>query len=208
MAMATTVADGLVLAAEGVDIIVAQGSEAGGHRSTWVKRPPHTSSVGTIALVPALVDALGQADPGPAGPAAVVAAGGIADGRGLVAALALGAQAVLLGTRFVATRESKAAAFWKQRLVDGHGEQTVLTDSLTGYYTRAFNNAFIERYDGPVLPSLLQAKLAADVYRAGDPEYFPMHGGQSVELIHDLPGAAEVVERICAEAEAVLARLV
>ena len=82
------------------------------------------------------------------------------------------------------------------------------TVAITGYYTRAFNNAFIERYDGPVLPSLLQAKLAADVYRAGDPEYFPMHGGQSVELIHDLPGAAEVVERICAEAEAVLARLV
>ena len=80
MAMATTVADGLVLADDGVDIIVAQGAEAGGHRSTWEKRPPDTCSVGLVALVPAMVDALGargRSSDGDTGPA-VVAAGGIA----------------------------------------------------------------------------------------------------------------------------------
>jgi nitronate monooxygenase len=201
MAMATTVEDAVVLASEGVDIIVAQGGEAGGHRSTWVKRPPQASSVGTMALVPAVVDAV--RDHG----AAVVAAGGIADGRGLIASLALGAQAVLLGTRFVATRESRAAEFWKDRIVSSHGEDTAITDRLTGYHARVVANELVARYDGPVLPSLLQARLAADVYAAGQPDYSPMHAGQSVDLIHDLPGAAEVVERICAEAEAVLAGL-
>jgi nitronate monooxygenase len=204
MAMATTVEDAEVLASEGVDIIVAQGSEAGGHRSTWVKRPPETSSVGTMALVPAVVDAVAHRG---SRATSVVAAGGIADGRGLVAALALGAEAVLLGTRFVATRESRAAEFWKDRLVTSHGEDTVVTDRLTGYHARVVANELVARHEGPVLPSLLQARLAADLYAAGHPEYFPMHAGQSVDLIRDLPGAAEVVERICAEAEAVLAGL-
>lgn len=104
----------------------------------------------------------------------------------------------------MATQESEAATFWKDRLVAGHGEDTVVTDKLTGYFTRALANELNARHDGPVLPSLLQARAAADLYAAGNPAYFPMHAGQSIELIHDLPGAADVVRRLCREAEAAL----
>ena len=108
--MVATAEDARAVAASGVDAIVAQGSEAGGHRSTWVKRPsPDAASVGTMALVPQIVDAV---------EVPVVAAGGISDGRGLVAALALGAVGILLGTRFVATRESMAPEFWKKSLLE------------------------------------------------------------------------------------------
>ncbi len=201
MAMVTTAQDARYLAAQGVDIIVAQGGEAGGHRSTWRKRDREESQIGTIALVPAVVDALAGTD------CAVLAAGGIADGRGLVAALALGAQGVLLGTRFVATRESAAAAFWKDALVDEASRATTVTDVFTGYWARTLRNPMTDGYDGPVLPSLLQSRAAADLYAAGDETAFPMHAGQSVELIRDLPGAGEVVARIAAEATAALGRL-
>src|SRR5262249_28000087 len=95
MCMVANVDDARAADMAGVDVIVAQGAEAGGHRSVW--RPDARADVGTFALVPEIVDAVTKP---------VVAAGGIADGRGLVAALALGASGVLLGTRFVATRES------------------------------------------------------------------------------------------------------
>jgi nitronate monooxygenase len=176
MAMATTVDDARVLEASGVDVIVAQGGEAGGHRSTWVKpRSATASSVGTMTLVPEMVDSVRVP---------VVAAGGIADGRGLVAALALGAQGVLLGTRFVATRESMAAPFFKQAIVEGTADTTRVTDVFTGLYARGIDNRFIEEYErsgAPVLPPLAQRNLAQDVYaaaaRKGDGEHFPMLAG-------------------------------
>ena len=113
MAMVATVDDARTVAASGVDVVVAQGGEAGGHRSTWVKRPsPESANVGAMALVPQIVDAVAVP---------VVAAGGIADGRGLVASLALGATGILLGTRFVATRESMAPEFWKKSLLEREG---------------------------------------------------------------------------------------
>ena len=205
MAMVATVEDARAVAASGADVIVAQGVEAGGHRSTWIKRGREDASVGTMALVPQVVDAVRVP---------VVASGGIADGRGLVAALALGAQGVLLGTRFVATRESAAAEFWKKRLLESDGSDTVLTDAFTGLWARAARNTFATDYQdaaAPVLPALLQARAAQDVYAAsakqGSGEYFPMWTGQGSGLVHDLPGAGEVVERIVREADAVLGRL-
>jgi nitronate monooxygenase len=205
MAMVTTVEDARHLAAQGVDIVVAQGGEAGGHRSTWRKQGRDDNQIGTLALVPAVVDAL--AATGPDRPA-VVAAGGIADGRGVVAALALGAQGVLLGTRFIATRESEAATFWKEALIEEVGRATTVTDAFTGYWARTLRSPMTDRYQGaPVLPSLLQVRAAADLYAAADPAAFAMHAGQSVELIRDLPGAAEVVARIASEAEATLSAL-
>jgi len=206
MAMVATVEDARTLAASGVDIVVAQGSEAGGHRSTWVKRASaEAASVGTMALVPQIVDAVRVP---------VVAAGGIADGRGLVAALALGASGILLGTRFVATRESAAAEFWKKSLLERDSDATTVTDAFTGLYARALQNTFSRDYTAsgaPVLPPLVQRSAANDVYLAAlkraDGEYYPMWSGQSVGLIHDLPGAAEVVAAIMREARAVLAAL-
>src|SRR5204863_2380260 len=136
----------------GVDIIVAQGGEAGGHRSTWVKKPREEANVATLTLVPQVVDAVRQP---------VVAAGGIADGRGLVAALALGATGALLGTRFVATKESLAPPMFKDALVAATSDDTIITDVFTGLYARTLRNRFIDEYaasGAPVLPSLLQSK--------------------------------------------------
>jgi nitronate monooxygenase len=206
MAMVTTVADARTVERAGVDVIVAQGAEAGGHRSTWTKpRSSESVAIGTLTLVPQIVDAVRVP---------VLAAGGIADGRGLVAALALGAAGVLLGTRFVATREATAAEFHKKALLETEAEATTLTDSITGLWARYIRNTYTTEYDAsgtPVLPALLQAHAAQDIFgqaaRGADPAWFPMATGQSVGLVHDLPGAAEVVDRIAREARAVLAAL-
>jgi len=205
MAMVTTVEDARTLERVGVDVIVAQGGEAGGHRSTWVKRPPDEVCVGTLALVPQVVDAVRVP---------VVAAGGIADGRGVVAALALGAAGVLLGTRFVATREATAPEFQKKTLLESESQATVMTDAITGLWARYIRNSYTSEYaasGAPVFPALLQSRAAQDIFTHAashaDPAWFPMPTGQSVGLIRDLPGAAEVVERIVGEARAVLSRL-
>jgi nitronate monooxygenase len=214
MAMVATVDDARAVAASGVDIIVAQGGEAGGHRSTWQKQASaDAASIGTLVLVPQVVDAVRQP---------VVAAGGIADGRGVVAALALGAQGALLGTRFVATRESMAAPMYKSAILAARSEDTRITDAFTGLYARGIRNTFADEYDAaaaPVLPSLLQARAAEDIYAAsagvGNREYFPLWAGQSAGLIADtdpsapgvMPGAADVLRTIVEEAEATLAKL-
>jgi nitronate monooxygenase len=206
VSMVATVDDARAVAASGVDVIVAQGSEAGGHRSTWVKRPsPDAASVGTMALVPQIVDAVDMP---------VVAAGGISDGRGLVAALALGAVGILLGTRFVATRESMAPEFWKKSLLEREGDDTTVTDAFSGLWLRSLRNTYTAEYQAsgaPVLPPLLQTRAAQDVIeearRRGEGEYFPMLAGQAVGLVRDLPGAGEVVETIVREARVVLGGL-
>jgi len=206
MAMITTVEDARTVERAGVDVIVAQGGEAGGHRSTWVKSPTAQAvCIGTLALVPQVVDAVRVP---------VVAAGGIADGRGLVAALALGAAGVLLGTRFVATREATAPEFQKKALLESEPEATVVTESITGLWARYLRNRYTSEYDAsgaPVLPALLQSRAAQDIFahaaKEKDPAWFPMPTGQSVGLIRDLPGAAEVVSTIVREAGEVLARL-
>ncbi|MGH7389613.1 MAG: NAD(P)H-dependent flavin oxidoreductase [Candidatus Rokuibacteriota bacterium] len=203
MAMVATVDDARTVAADGVDVIVAQGGEAGGHRSVWKESAsPDTVSVGTMALVPQVVDAVRVP---------VVAAGGIADGRGLVAALALGAAGVLLGTRFVATRESGAPEFYKKSLLEREADTTTVTRAYTGLWARGLANAFSREYDAsgaPVLPPLLQRAAAQDIYSAsvkqGTGEYYTMWAGQSVGLIRDLPGATEVVQAIVREARAVI----
>jgi nitronate monooxygenase len=204
--MVACVEDARRAAADGADVMVVQGSEAGGHRSIDGKpAQPDAASVGMIALLPQVVDAVRVP---------VVAAGGIADGRGLVAALALGASGVLLGTRFVATRESKAPELYKKRLLESDSGDTTLTDVITGLWARALANTFTREYTAsgaPVLPPHVQRSAAGDVYLAalkqGDPEYYPMMAGQSVGLINDLPGAADVVETIVREAREVLAAL-
>jgi nitronate monooxygenase len=206
VAMAATVEDARTVAASGVDVVIAQGGEAGGHRSTWVKRPTaDAASVGTLALVPQIVDAVSVP---------VVAAGGIADGRGLVAAVALGAVGILLGTRFVATRDSMAPEFWKKSLLERDGDDTMVTDAYSGLWLRTLRNTYTTEYrasGAPVLPPLLQTRAAQDVVeearRRADGDYFPLLAGQSVGLIRDLPGAGDVVEAIVREARTVLAGL-
>jgi len=207
IAMVATVEDARTVAASGVDALVVQGHEAGGHRSTWVKRPsPQHADVGTMALVPQVVRAVRTP---------VIAAGGIANGSGVVAALALGATGALLGTRFVATRESQAADVYKSALVDRDSDSTVVTDAFTGLYARVLRNTFTEEYaasGAPVLTAAyVQSGWARDIFDAArarkDREYLPLWAGQSVGMVRDLPAAADVVRTVVEEARAVLASL-
>jgi nitronate monooxygenase len=201
--MVTTVDDARAVEATGLDAVVVQGGEAGGHRSHFEKpHSPEVGSVGTLTLVPQVVDAVRIP---------VIAAGGIADGRGVVAAVALGASGVLMGTRFVATRESLAPEMYKKALLERSADETTVTDVFSGRYARALKNAFTERYTNsgaPVLPFLWQYLAATDIHRAAttqvNPDYIPMWAGQSVGLIHNMPSVVEVMERIIQEARSLL----
>jgi nitronate monooxygenase len=200
MAMVTTAADARAVVDHGADIVVAQGGEAGGHRSSWT---PGAPDVGTMALVPQVVDAV---------KVPVVAAGGIADGRGLAAALALGAAGVLLGTRFVATREATVPSAYRDAILERSGEETVITRAITGLPARVLRNALTDDYaTDAVLPPLLQRRAGEDVHMMAalknDGRYLPLFAGQSVGLIHDVPGAGDVVRAVVAEAEAALQAL-
>jgi nitronate monooxygenase len=205
MAMVKSVNDARAVEGAGVDVIVAQGGEAGGHRSEWVKSAGPADAVATIVIVPQIVDAVRVP---------VIAAGGIADGRGLVAALALGAQGAMLGTRFVVTRESLVAEFRKKAVLEADSDATVTTDAVSGLWSRYLKNAYIEAYDAsgaPVFPVHVQTRAAQDIFTEGtrrqDAGWVPLTTGQSAGLIHDLPGAGEVVQTILREALAVLERL-
>lgn len=191
MVMVTNAADARRVAAAGADVIVAQGMEAGGHRSHFTKPPPdRLDDLGTFTLVPEVVDAVDVP---------VVAAGGIVDGRGLVAALALGAVGVLLGSRFVATRESEAPEAHKKRLLEGRGEDTVITAGLSGRYARVVRNPISEVWTGrtDLLPFPQQFLVNAELFKVGestgDADYLPLWGGQAIGRIADVPWAADVV---------------
>jgi nitronate monooxygenase len=130
---ATTVDEAVALQEAGVDAVVAQGYEAGGHRGTFLA-PVEQSLIGTMALVPAIVDAVSVP---------VVASGGIMDGRGVAAALALGAQGVQLGTAFLASDEAGTGEAYRESLAAG----TTITRVLTGRHARAVRTAAVERLE-------------------------------------------------------------
>jgi NAD(P)H-dependent flavin oxidoreductase YrpB (nitropropane dioxygenase family) len=197
--MASGVPDAVKAAEAGADVIIAQGTEGGGHVG-WVT---------TLALVPMVVDAVA--------PIPVLAAGGIADGRGLVAALALGADGVLLGTRFLATDESPLHPNFKQAIVECDGHDTLLSEIpdlaagkvWPGAMSRSRRNRFIERWAGREwLLRQRQAEALASVQAArksGDTDEAPLSMGQDAGLIHDIAPAGEIVARIAREAEQILA---
>jgi nitronate monooxygenase len=186
--------------ASGADALVAQGAEAGGHGI----------SRGTFALVPAVVD-VARGVP-------VAAAGGVADGRGLAAALMLGADGVLVGTRFYATQEAMGPMPAKERIVAASGDRTIrsiLFDIArrnvwpAPYTGRVLRNEFSERWRGREAELMQhQADEAARYDKArneGDFDTAAVIAGEAVDMISDIPPAAEVVERIAKEASALLA---
>jgi nitronate monooxygenase len=143
----------------------------------------------------------------------VIAAGGISDGRGVAAALALGAQGALLGTRFVATRESLALDFYKAELVAADSDATTVTDAYSGLYGRALRNAYTTEYaasGAPVLSGYVQSVVARDIVAAAaerqDRDYHPLWAGQGAGMVRDVPGAGEVLAAIV-ETAAVLRRV-
>lgn len=181
------------LAGDGIDVIIASGSDGGGH----------VGRVGTAALIPAVVDAVNVP---------VVAAGGLADGRGLVAALAFGAVGIWLGTRFIATHESVGHQNYKDKIVEIDDEGTVVTRGHSGKPNRMIRNKFTESWEGreaEILPFPQQMiKVGNPASVAGRLEGDVVNGvlpaGQSSAIIREVKSAAQVVEDIMAEARAVL----
>ncbi len=187
----------------GCDGVIAQGTEAGGH----------TGLVATMPLVPLVVDAVGESIP-------VVAAGGIFDGRGLAAALALGADGVWIGTRFIATPEARAVRGFKEHLLSGAEDDTTISRAYTGKTMRVLRNDRTKQYEAdPSLlrpfPEQLMVSLADGSFHLGgddttvgvDERVEAYPAGQSVGGIGELVGAGELVTRINAEAESILTRL-
>lgn len=200
ISMVTTVEEAVRVAERGADVVVAQGAEAGGHRSTFELGPGgEVPLVGTMALVPPVVDAVDVP---------VVAAGGISDGRGLLAALALGAAGAQMGTRFLLARESGAHPAYRKRLLDATEEDTIVTRVFTGRPARGLRNRFVEEYlsDGPEpLAWPLQSVAAGDIYGASQAadngDFSPLLAGQGLRMLkkHD-QGAAEIVAEVVGDA--------
>ncbi len=188
--------------ASGCDFVVAQGTEAGGH----------TGTVATMALVPQVVDAVGDRVP-------VVAAGGLFDGRGLAASLALGADGVWIGTRFIATPEARAVEGYKELLVERAEDDTVVSRAYTGKTCRVLANSWTRHFEEhpdelAPFPDQLMASINGGANHLGaasgteidrDREFMP--AGQGTGAIRELVPAAELVVRMVAEAEAMIDRL-
>jgi nitronate monooxygenase len=194
-----TVAEAERAAEAGVDAVVAQGTEAGGH----------TGRVSTLPLVPAVVDAVA--------PLPVIAAGGIGDARGIAAALVLGADGVWMGTRFEATPEAAVSRSYRERLVAATTDDTVLTEAFDlaikmdwpeGIAIRALRNRFTDEWHGREDEVRAWSRERSDEYRTGDYFFSPDRGvtpaGESVGLVRDVEPAGDIVRRLAAEVEAIL----
>jgi enoyl-[acyl-carrier protein] reductase II len=189
--------------ASGCDFVVAQGTEAGGH----------TGTVATMALVPQVVDAVGGQVP-------VVAAGGLFDGRGLAASLALGADGVWVGTRFIATPEARAVKGYKEALLGTPEDGTVVSRAYTGKTCRVVRNEWTRHFDEhpdelEPFPGQVIASMRAGANHLGAPdgtdvdvdrEFMPC--GQGVGAIHDLVPAAALVQQMLDEAERAIDRII
>jgi nitronate monooxygenase len=179
--MVTTVREAVLAENAGIDILIAQGGEAGGHRGTFeVKKGSQGALIGTMALVPQVVDHT---------TIPVVAAGGIMDGRGLVASLALGAQGVQLGTRFLLAKEADTHPVYREQLLKATEEDTVITTMFSGRPARGIRNDFIERTEqqGPdPLPYPWQNQVTQDIRQAAaiknDSRFMSMWAGQGLRL--------------------------
>ena len=209
-----SVADAVLAAERGVDVLVAQGWEAGGHVH---------GTIGSMALVPAVVDAVA--------PLPVIAAGGIADGRGIVAALALGAQAAWLGTRFVTAHEARAHEVYRRRVLDATADDSVHGLAYDGGWPgapgRTLRNATLRSWEAagrPAAPArpgegdIIARDASGRVFEryddmpplpgmTGDLEEMALYAGQSVGLVHDTAPAGDIVAQLARETREELAQL-
>ena len=200
---ATTVAEARWLEAHGCDAIVAQGSEAGGHRGMFL-RDDLAAQPGTMALVPQVVDAV---------KVPVIAAGGIGDARGIVAALALGAGAVQIGTAFLLSPESRVSGLHRKALADATDDGTALTNVFTGRPARGIVNRAIRELgpiaaDAPRFPLATgaMAPLRSKAEARDSDDFSPLWSGQAARLARPVP-AGDLARALAEEAEALLRRL-
>ena len=194
---ATTVAEAVELERLGVDAIVAQSGEAGGHRGTFLG-PAEEGTVGGIPLVPRIVDRVSVP---------VLLAGGIMDGRGIAAAFALGAEGVQLGTAFLTCRESDAPAPYRGTVANA-ADATIVTPAFSGRHARAVRTPFsdaISRSGVEPLPYPLQALVSADIraaaLAAGRPDLLFVLAGQGADMGREM-SAADLVEALVQETDA------
>jgi nitronate monooxygenase len=200
LSSATSASEAVWLEAHGCDVVIAQGAEAGGHRGMFLADDP-AMQVGTMALVPAVVDAVDVP---------VIAAGGIGDGRGVAAALALGAHGVQMGTAFLRCPEASTSPVHRAALAAASGDQTVLTNVLTGRPARSVTNRLI-REVGPMsgdAPPFPLAAVGSGLLRGaaeptGSAEFSPLWSGQAVALGRDVP-AGDLVREVADNAADVL----
>jgi nitronate monooxygenase len=177
---ATTLDEAIALEQAGVDVIAASGFEAGGHRGSFLQ-PSEDSLTGTMALVPQVVDAVTLP---------VVAAGGIGDARGILAAFALGAEGVQMGTAFLASEESGASAHHRNALLSGQARRTALTSGFTGRLARGIKNRLLDELNHKgteILPYPLQRALVRHLSipaeKAGRTDLLPLWAGQAANLL-------------------------
>lgn len=200
LSSATTVAEALWLEQHGCDIVIAQGVEAGGHRGMF-RTADLDAQPGTVALVPRVVDAVGIP---------VVAAGGIADGRGLAAVLALGASAAQIGTAYLRCPEALTSSVHRRALADPRADDTVLTNVFTGRPARSRRNRIVDEL-GPMSPYAppfpeaagAVAPLRAAAEQAGSGDFSPLWSGQAGAPTGGVP-AAELTRRFLTEARTAL----
>jgi len=183
------------MAPTGIDLLVAQGHEGGGH----------TGRIGTMALLPQVIDA--------AEGVPVLAAGGIGDGRGLAASLAMGCVGAWVGTRFLATEEGGALPVNKQRIVDSEDEGTRVSTAYTGKTLRASYNGFHDLWDASGLDplpfptqGLLSSSMLAAIVEAEKNDYIGGLAGQVSGLIHEIKPARNVLEEMVAQAADIIAK--
>ena len=195
MGTATTVAEAQAWEAVGADLVCAQGCEAGGHRGTFLG-DPQQACLGLMALLPQVAAAVNIP---------VVAAGGIMDGRGIAAALLLGAQAAQLGTAFLCCPESGISELWKEQILAAGDDSTRLTRAFSGRLARGIANDFMRRFAAeedqvPAYP--VQNALTGDIRQAatrqGRSEYLSLWAGQGAAMARTLP-ATELVRVLMAE---------
>jgi nitronate monooxygenase len=196
---ATTLAEARAAEAAGADAVIAQGAEAGGHRGSFTPEAAEAQLIGLFALIPRFVDALSVP---------VIAAGGIMDGRGIAAALTLGASAVQLGTAFLRCPETALAQVWADGLASVAPEDTVLTRAFSGRLargianeaTRAFENVAPAPYP---LQRVLTTPMRTEAGKAHDLSRMQAWAGQGAAMARAEP-AAELTRRLWAEAAALL----
>jgi nitronate monooxygenase len=200
LSSATTVAEARHLETHGADAIIAQGSEAGGHRGTFLESDAN-GTIGTMALVPLVVDAV---------KVPVIAAGGIMDGRGIAAAIMLGASAAQLGTAFLACPEASMHPVHRQALKNTSGEQTIVTRIFSGRPARAIRNRLTDTMEAnehlaapyPTQRALV-APLTQESAKRNDPSFMQLWAGEAAALVKEEP-AAEKIARLWRETEALL----